>query len=152
MDNIKIYIFIIYILTILYIIKHKYCSKKINNLSYILDKFDIVLNDNDKNVINNITSLLMGKNIQLSNINIKGDVNINGKLTVNNGSNFSGGRHYFQNMEKAGKLRVGAAWNIPGIYAEDNKDIILSSTSGNIKTGNLYIVGKLFNHNVEIQN
>ena len=42
----------------------------------------------------------MGKNIQLSNINIKGDVNINGKLTVNNGSNFSGGRHYFQNMEK----------------------------------------------------
>lgn len=149
--NVYISILLLYILTLLYITKKNNCRKN-NNMMFMLDKFDVVLNDNDKNTINNISSLITGKNIQLSNMNIKGDVVINGKLIVNNGSNFNGGRHYFQNAEKAGKLRVGAAWNIPGIYAEDNKDIILSSATGNIKTGNLYVVGKMFNHNVEIQN
>lgn len=152
MDNTKKYIFVIYLFTILYIINQKTFHNKINNMSYIIDTFNINLDDNNKSVINNITSIIKGNNIQLTNVSIKGDVNINGKLIVKNGSNFSGGRHYFQDIENAGRLRVGAAWGMPGIYSEDNKDIMIGSATGNIKTGNLYVVGNLFHHNVQITN
>lgn len=36
------------------------------------------------------------------------------------------GRHYFQDVENAGLLRVGSSSGIPGIHAENNKDLLLS--------------------------
>ena len=57
-----------------------------------------------------------------------------GKLTVTAGSTFSGGRNYFEDQEAAGKLRVGAAWGVPGIYAEDGKNIVVGS-AGTVQLG-----------------
>ena len=50
-------------------------------------------------------------------------VNCNGKLTVSGGSSFEGGRHYFQDQDKAGILRVGGVNGYPGIYAENGKSL-----------------------------
>ena len=54
------------------------------------------------------------------------------KLTVDGGSSFmwSGAynvsvRNYFTDGEKKGRIRVGAAWGIPGFYSEDSQDIVL---------------------------
>jgi hypothetical protein len=79
------------------------------------------------------------------NVVIPGNLIINGKLTVNNGSEFKGGRHYFSDSENAGRLRVGGAWGIPGIYAEDGKDVVVGSSTGNIKydsTNSILLGGK----------
>ena len=35
------------------------------------------------------------------------------------------GRHVFEDVEGAGQLRVGAAWDMPGIFAEAPKDMIV---------------------------
>lgn len=35
------------------------------------------------------------------------------------------GRHTFEDVEKAGPLRVGAAWGVPGIFSAGNKDLVL---------------------------
>ena len=52
-----------------------------------------------------------------------------GKLTVTAGSEFSGGRHHFQDEENSGPLRVGSAWNMPGIAAENNRPVVVGSTN-----------------------
>jgi len=44
------------------------------------------------------------------------------------------GRNLFSDSEKAGSLRVGAAWGIPGIYSEKG-DVVVGSQSGNIYAG-----------------
>lgn len=36
----------------------------------------------------------------------------------------------YSKAEGAGRLRVGAAWNIPGIYSEDNQDIVVGMAKG----------------------
>jgi hypothetical protein len=51
-------------------------------------------------------------------------------LHVTNGSRFTGGQHHFKDAEGAGRLRVGAAWAIPGLYSEDNQDIIIGCAAG----------------------
>jgi hypothetical protein len=59
-----------------------------------------------------------------------GNATVNGKLTVKNGSDFSGGRHYFRDVETPNApLRVGGAWNIPGIYSEKG-DVVVGAQSG----------------------
>ena len=64
---------------------------------------------------------------------------VTGKLTVKNGSEFSGGRHTFQDSEKAGVLRVGGAWERPGIYSENGDGIVVGSSNGKILlNGNVY--------------
>ncbi len=60
-----------------------------------------------------------------------GTDNPGAKLTVSGGSYFEGGRNYFMDEEKAGRVRVGAAWNIPGFYSEDNQDIVLGVSPEN---------------------
>jgi hypothetical protein len=47
-----------------------------------------------------------------------------GHLTVKNGSNFTGGRHWFKDEENAGRLRVGAAYGVPGIWGEDTGGLV----------------------------
>ena len=59
-----------------------------------------------------------------------------GELKVTNGSRFTGDRHWFQDAEGKGRLRVGAAWGIPGIYSEDGgNDLILGSATGIVRMG-----------------
>jgi len=121
----------------------------------------ILHNSIDQQAIQNFISLAKGGNVNISSLNITGDVKIGGKLnvvnetllngklianetminclfSVTNGSNFTGGRHYFQDEEKTGRLRVGGAWGIPGIYSEDGKDILV----GNNGVKNLHMHGK----------
>jgi len=51
-------------------------------------------------------------------------------LHVTNGSRFSGGRHYFADSEGTNRVRIGTAWTIPGIYSEDNQDIVVGCAAG----------------------
>ena len=41
------------------------------------------------------------------------------------GMNVTGGRTYFKDAENKGRVRVGAAWGIPGLYSEDGQDIVI---------------------------
>lgn len=141
MDNIR-YIDVIFGLLLLYIIMNIHAKK---------EGFSDSISDADRETLRNISSLYNQKSLTVSNltvtdnVNISGDTNIDGKLTVKknsqlkdlvvdgkltvkNGSEFSGDRHYFQDEENAGKLRVGAAWGKPGIYAEDKKELAIGSS------------------------
>ncbi len=40
---------------------------------------------------------------------------------------FDNERNYFIDSEDAGRLRVGAVWGIPGLYAEDGKNLVLGA-------------------------
>lgn len=66
-----------------------------------------------------------------------GNVTIDGLLTVNNGSRFNGGRHYFKDSEKStgNGLRVGALWDKYGIYSEDG-DVAVASKTGKVQIQN----------------
>ena len=63
-------------------------------------------------------------------------LSINGGLTsyhnkainVPRGISATGGRSHFKDAENKGRLRVGAAWGIPGLYSEDNQDIVVGVT------------------------
>ena len=67
---------------------------------------------------------------------VPGGLEIKGKLTVKGGGDFSGGRYYFTDAEKCGRLRVGCAWGKPGIYAEDKKHLVLGASGGNVQFHN----------------
>lgn len=78
-----------------------------------------VNNDVTFNKTSNIIGKLIvtGESTMNNKLIVNGESTLNGKLIVTNGSDFSGGRHYFEDEEKAGKLRVGAGWGMPGIYS-----------------------------------
>lgn len=92
------------------------------------------------------------KDINLGgNINIGGNTNMGGHLTVKNGSDFFGGRHYFTDSEGSGRIRVGNAWGKPGIYAEDGKDLMIGASSGWVRLTdgqNMQVKGELYGKNV----
>ena len=44
---------------------------------------------------------------------------------------FNGKRNFFTDEENAGNLRVGAAWNVPGIYSEKGP-VVVGAQNGNI--------------------
>jgi len=114
----------------------------------ILKNDDIDHFDMSNEAVQNVISVYNKDNMNVTNLNLSnslkvtvdgkdvfsvdkdGNVNISGKLTVNNGSEFKGGRHYFSDMENAGRLRIGAAWGIPGLYSEDGKQLVLGSSAG----------------------
>jgi cytoskeletal protein CcmA (bactofilin family) len=54
-------------------------------------------------------------------------------LTIdsNGVANFAGKRNNFSDEENAGKLRVGAAWGVPGIFSEQGP-VVVGSQNGNI--------------------
>ena len=72
--------------------------------------------------------VVKGRNIlaELDKLNSRwnGDNLTVGHLTVKSGSNFNGGRHWFKDEENAGRLRVGAAYGIPGIWGEDTGGLV----------------------------
>ena len=67
---------------------------------------------------------------------INGDLIVNGRIIANGGGDFSGGRYFFTDEEKCGRLRVGCAWGKPGIYAEDGKELVIGSSAGTISLNN----------------
>ena len=134
------------------------------------DNFTVILDDTqDKQAINNFTSLIKGGAFTVSSltvtggINIGGDANINvsanitgntttnGHLTVKNSSDFYGGNHIFRDAEsKNGEwVRIGNPWGHLGIYASeqiyvgDNPKVIGNINIGdgrvNSDSGNLFI-------------
>ena len=82
---------------------------------------------------NNSDKFTMANN---GNMNFKGVVTFNNKIIGKNGGDFSGGRYYFTDSEKCGKLRVGCAWGVPGIYAEGGKHLTLGSSAGEVQFQN----------------
>ena len=83
----------------------------------------------------------------------RGNIRATGNIQANNGLRVTGGRTWIQDAEKKGRLRVGAAWGIPGLYSEDNQDIVIGCNSNrqvhlgrpNLvridKSGNLHLPG-----------
>jgi hypothetical protein len=64
----------------------------------------------------------------------------NKAINVPSGINATGGRSHFKDAENKGRVRVGAAWGIPGFYSEDNQDIVVGVPSA--KKVNLGTAGK----------
>jgi len=64
----------------------------------------------------------------------------NGNASHTGGMKVTGGRSHFKDAENKGRVRVGAAWGIPGFYSEDNQDIVVG-VPGNRKV-NLGTAGK----------
>ena len=62
-------------------------------------------------------------------LDVNGNAQIVGNIKTNNGMNISGGRSYFKDSENKGRVRVGAAWGIPGLYSEDGQDIVVGVAS-----------------------
>jgi hypothetical protein len=102
-----------------------------NSLSSIFNSNAIENFDNNE-AIQNIAGLYNAGKLTVKDLEVTGKATVANGLTVNGGSSFNGGRHYFQDEEKAGRLRVGGAWGIPGIYAEDGKPLILGGANGNV--------------------
>ena len=68
------------------------------------------------------------------------EINGNGNIKVPGGAQVTGGRSHFKDAENKGRVRVGAAWGIPGFYSEDNQDIVVGVPSA--KKVNLGTAGK----------
>lgn len=116
-----IILFTCYLLLLLYIIEQKKLKKK-------LESFNINLTDETiRQNIELLLSIAKGENANCS-LYITNNLNV-GNLTVKNGSEFNGKRHYFQDRFKTGRLRIGAVNGKPGIHAEDGKDLTLDSNS-----------------------
>lgn len=128
-----------YGLLLQYIVKQKKINKKIEKLKLIYS---------DNNLQKNIEFLLSiarGENIKCNTFNIMNNLDVN-NLTVKNGSEFNGGKHFFQGEKNVGRLRIGSYKGMPGIYAEDGKDLTLGSDS-TIINGKIKIL-----NNLNIQN
>lgn len=61
------------------------------------------------------------------------EIGDNGPQINDKGATIQGfaGRNFFQDAEKAGALRVGAAWGVPGIYSQKG-DVVVGSESKKI--------------------
>ena len=91
-------------------------------------------------------------------LNINGDLNVSGMTTTSDlrvsrhsfhrggtayfGSDDRtriegrGGRNFFVDSENRGRLRVGAAWNLPGIYSEDaGHHLVVGAATGHVFVG-----------------
>lgn len=114
-----------------YIIKQKKINEKI-------EKLKIIYSDDLQKNMEFILSIVRDGKVKCKSFNIMSNLNVN-NLTVKNGSEFNGDRHFFQN---AGRLRIGSYMGIPGIYAEDGRDLTLGSDS-TIINGKVKILNNL---------
>ena len=129
--NIKDLVFIILILILFIIVfnkKERMSNTDIKKLIQEEYKIDVEAVRNLSKLANDLTN--NGKLV------VPGGLEIKGKLTVKGGGDFSGGRYYFTDAEKCGRLRVGCAWGKPGIYAEDKKHLVLGASGGNVQFHN----------------
>jgi len=59
----------------------------------------------------------------------QGNIKATGNISSGNGLTVTGGRTWIKDAENKGRLRVGAAWGIPGLYSEDNQDVVIGCAS-----------------------
>jgi len=60
-----------------------------------------------------------------------------GGIQAKRGMNVEGNRTYIKDEENKGRLRVGAAWGIPGIYSQDDgNDLVIGAVTGKVQVGN----------------
>lgn len=79
---------------------------------------------------------------------VEGNLIVNGRLSVKNGSRFEGERHLFKDQENKDWLRVGAVHGTPGIYSHTG-DLTLGAPGGS-KVSVLHndlVVGKMLHVN-----
>lgn len=76
------------------------------------------------------------KSLEVKNdLTVQNDCTINKKITVKGGGEFTytgnptTAQYHFEDAEKAGRLRVGAAWGVVGIFSEDG-DLMVASKGG----------------------
>ena len=110
-------------------------TKKINEK---IEKLKIIYSDDLQKNMEFILSIVRDGKVKCKSFNIMSNLNVN-NLTVKNGSEFNGDRHFFQN---AIRLRIGSYMGIPGIYAEDGRDLTLGSDS-TIINGKVKILNNL---------
>jgi len=87
----------------------------------------------DTNAINTLAQI--AKQLMTTGLTVPGAMSTKGIFTSTAGSRFTGNRNWFQDEEGKGRVRVGAAWGIPGIYAEDGTDLVLGAGSTNTHIG-----------------
>ena len=85
----------------------------------------LTLNDN-----NNESLQIWGDSCKTDKCSVDGGtvkhvLDSNGNATHTGGMKVTGGRTHFKDVENRGRVRVGAAWGIPGFYSEDNQDIVV---------------------------
>lgn len=141
----ELYILIMcYIFYIFYLsIKQNRFEKKLNDVLYVTENFDNFTNGIDIQSINNLISITNDNNVYIFGLNVN-ELTINGKLTVNNGSEFKTGWHYFRDQENAGSLKIGGVENNPGIFSSSEKQFVVGSGTNNINIYNNLIVDKYF--------
>ena len=157
MSNTKL-ILIAIVFCILILIKINILQCEIYNVKKIKCNENFSLDDSlDAQAMQNFISLAKGGNVNISSLNITGDVKISGKLnvindittdghlSVKNGSDFSGGTHTFKDVESKNNqyIRIGNPWGIPGIYVPDNAPLVI----GNNGVQNLHMHGGELNIN-----
>jgi len=92
---------------------------------------------------------LSGIDLKVKSLEVKNDLTvqknctINEKITVKGGGDFNAdnaaitdAQYHFEDYEKAGRLRVGAAWGVAGIFSEDGDLMIASKAGKTIKLQN----------------
>ena len=102
--------------------------------------YALIQHDNGTTILNSKAGTNLNfrqGNVNKMVINATGDVDMKGTLNGKKGMNIQGGRSFFKDAENKGRLRVGAAWGIPGIYSQDNQDVVVGvSNTKTAKIGN----------------
>ena len=98
---VKCYIFLIFYL----LINQNKFEEKLNNMLYVAEKFENI-SDVDTQSINNLLSIVNDNDIYVYGLGTN-ELTINGKLTVNNRSEFRGREHNFMDEENVGYLKIG---------------------------------------------
>lgn len=126
---------ICYIFFIFYLLVEQ--RKKINKIDYFknnIEKFNF--DDNiDTQTINNLLSIMNSNFLYISGLNVDNLV-INGKLIVNNGSDFNGGLHFFSDESNVGTVAIGNVLGNPGISSTGDKQLAIGSGTGNVYVHN----------------
>lgn len=132
------YIFLIFYL----LINQNKFEEKLNNMLHMAEKFENI-SDVDTQSINNLLSIVNDNDIYMYGLETN-ELTINGKLTVNNGSEFRGREHYFMDEENVGYLKIGEVENNPGIFSPNEKQFVIGSGTNNVNIYNNLKVDKYF--------
>tara|TARA_B100000902_G_scaffold328749_1_gene324954 strand:+ start:2217 stop:3860 length:1644 start_codon:yes stop_codon:yes gene_type:complete len=90
-------------------------------------QYALIQHDNGTTILNSKAG--NGLHFRQGNVD-KMVINNAGNVEMRNGMNIQGGRSFFKDAENRGRVRVGAAWGIPGIYSQDNQDVVVGVAPG----------------------
>lgn len=144
LNNTIIIFFFVVTFIIIFNIKTKLEKEicKLKNDIKIYEKF--TTDDLDQQAMQNFISLAKGEHVNISSMNITGNLKVGGQLVaaggseflgnlkvggqlvVTGGSDFSGGDHVFRDRESRNGefIRIGNPWGTPGLWTNTNKIVI----------------------------